>query len=526
MQEKKLVSENVGPKLRREAAPLPSLARVGNTIFSAVQQQDYSATIWLRRRDHLERWQQKCIAVFALVCCFAVLMALIFSAVDLWGEDEDGITEENCSKNCRIVLVENIPDDLSFPHNGLAHLPLFSGLNGLLDQAKHSVEIVSSHWALTSEDHRSWPPSANQGQFLFQRLLGLKSRGVKLKVVSDHVGSVELKSLSERNAEVRYINMTALTKGRLRSSFWVVDRKHIYIGSASMDWKSLSKMKELGVIVYNCSCIALDLHRIFSFYWQLEYKDYIPSIWSKRVTALFSRASPLALCLNHTDASAYVASSPDLFCPKDRTRDIDAIHHVIRLAKKFIYISITDYLPLVNRTFRGSMVTRYWSAIDEMLREAVVLRGVKVCVLISLWEHTHPLTFNFMTSLQSLCLQLVNCSVEVKFFIGKEQLDGSLQRVSHNKFMVTDNALYIGNLDWVGDEFAYNAGTSLVIKSSESHRDGESSIVEQVTAAFERDWFSPYAKLLQMKSRVLTGSDQKRLYMTAVNNQSGNKENE
>lgn len=49
--------------------------------------------------------QQKCIVIFALVCCFAVLVALIFSAVDIWGEDEDGITEENCSKDCRWTLL-------------------------------------------------------------------------------------------------------------------------------------------------------------------------------------------------------------------------------------------------------------------------------------------------------------------------------------------------------------------------------------------------------------------------------------
>ncbi len=48
--------------------------------------------------------QQKCIVIFALVCCFAVLVALIFSAVDIWGEDEDGITEENCSRDCRWEL--------------------------------------------------------------------------------------------------------------------------------------------------------------------------------------------------------------------------------------------------------------------------------------------------------------------------------------------------------------------------------------------------------------------------------------
>lgn len=45
--------------------------------------------------------QQKCIAILALLCCLGVLSALIFSSVDLWGDIEDGITEENCSKNCR-----------------------------------------------------------------------------------------------------------------------------------------------------------------------------------------------------------------------------------------------------------------------------------------------------------------------------------------------------------------------------------------------------------------------------------------
>lgn len=44
------------------------------------------------------------------------------------------------------------------------------------------------------------------------------------------------------DAEIHFVNMTALTRGRLRSSFWIVDRKHIYIGSADMDWRSLSKV--------------------------------------------------------------------------------------------------------------------------------------------------------------------------------------------------------------------------------------------------------------------------------------------
>ncbi|XP_071764865.1 inactive phospholipase D5 isoform X2 [Centroberyx gerrardi] len=439
--------------------------------------------------------QQKCIAIFALVCCFGVLVALIFSAVDVWGDEEDGITEENCSRNCRIVLVENIPDDL--PMDDRSHLPLSVGFHTLLDQAKHSVEVVSPVWDLNPWDLETWPNTAKQGQLLFQRLLSLKSRGVRLKIASSLINSAELRTLADHDAEVHFVNMTALTRGGLHSSFWIVDRKHIYIGSADMDWRSLSKRKELGVMVFNCSCLALDLHRVFSFYWQLQHRDYIPSIWSKRVTALYGKDDALELQLNATQAAAYVSTSPELFCPKDRTRDVDAIHHVIQSAKTFIFISVTDYLPLVNRSFRGTPVTRYWSLIDEVIREAVVLRGVRVRLLISFWKQTHPLTFNFVTSLKSLCMQLHNCSLEVKFFSHKEQTDDIQHGLNHNKYMVTDNAVYIGNHDWVGSEFAFNAGVGLVVKMKHSLKDRGVTILEQVKAVYERDWRSRYAKSLQ-----------------------------
>uniref|UniRef100_A0A3Q3H029 Phospholipase D family member 5 n=1 Tax=Kryptolebias marmoratus TaxID=37003 RepID=A0A3Q3H029_KRYMA len=441
--------------------------------------------------------QQKCIATLALLCCFTVLMVLIFSSVDIWGDDEDGITEENCSRDCRIILVENIPDELSLPMDGRRHLPLSLGFHSLLDQAKHSVEVVSSVWNLNSWDVEPKPSTANQGQLLFQKLLSLKSRGVKLKIVSSRTNTTELKALEVRNAEVHSVNMTALTKGGLHSSFWIVDRKHIYIGSADMDWRSFSEKKELGVVVYNCSCLALDLHRVFSFYWQLHDRDYIPSIWSKRVTALYGKHEALELQLNATPATAYVSTSPELFCPKYRTRDLDAIHQVIQSAKSFIFISVTDYLPLVRRSFRGTSVTRYWSYIDEVIREAVVLRGVRVRLLISFWKKTDPLTFNFVASLKSLCLQLLNCSLEVKFFSHKEQKGDFQLGLNHNKYMVTDNAVYIGNHDWVGSDFVIDAGVGLVLKMKESPKDREVTVLENIKAAFERDWRSRYAKNLQ-----------------------------
>ncbi|XP_058496901.1 inactive phospholipase D5 isoform X2 [Solea solea] len=459
--------------------------------------------------------QQKCIAIFALFSCFAVLVALICSSVDFWWDDEDGITEENCSRNCRIALVENIPDDLSLPGHERPRLALSVGFHTLLEQAKHSVEVVSPVWDLETTSS-----AAKQGQLLFQQLLSLKSRGVKLKIASSLTNSAELKTLTAHGAEVHFVNMTAIARGGLRSSFMIVDRKHIYMGSAHMDWRSLSKRKELGLVVYNCSCLALDLHRVFSFYWQLHDRDYIPSIWSKRVTALYGRHDPLELQFNATHATAYVSTSPELFCPKDRTRDIDAIYQVVQSAKAFIFISVTDYLPLVNRSFRGTSVTRYWSPLDEVIREAVVLRRVRVRLLISFWKKTHPLTFNFVTSLKSLCMHLHNCSLEVKFFTHREQKDDLQLGLNHNKYMVTDNAVYIGNHDWVGTDFAFNAGVGLVVQVKNTPVNREVTILDHVRAAFERDWTSRHANSLQ------GGKDQQGKYRGWQQEESHKDENE
>lgn len=61
------------------------------------------------------------------------------------------------------------------------------------------------------------------------------------------------------------------------------------------------------MLVSDCSCLALDLHRVFSLYWGLKYKDFIPSFWSKRLFALYNRNEPLELTFNSTKAQAYIS---------------------------------------------------------------------------------------------------------------------------------------------------------------------------------------------------------------------------
>lgn len=43
-------------------------------------------------------------------------------------------------------------------------------------------------------------------------------------------------------AEVREVDLRAVTGGIVHTKLWVVDQKHFYLGSANMDWRSLSQV--------------------------------------------------------------------------------------------------------------------------------------------------------------------------------------------------------------------------------------------------------------------------------------------
>lgn len=135
----------------------------------------------------------------------------------------------------RVALVENIPEGINYSDSAPSHLSLFQGWMNLLNMAEKSVDIVSSQWDL-NHSH----PSACQGQRLFEKLLDLASRNIEIKLVSDKLPmeSKVLNDLKTKGAEVLYMNMSAYNEGRLQSSFWIVDKQHVYIGSASLDWRS------------------------------------------------------------------------------------------------------------------------------------------------------------------------------------------------------------------------------------------------------------------------------------------------
>lgn len=133
---------------------------------------------------------------------------------------------------------------------------------------------------------------------------------------------------------VRKVNFGRLTKGVLHSKFWVVDRKHVFIGSANMDWRALTQVKptevhnygflfsntdltaeffqvkELGVVIYNCSSLGKDLQKIFESYWVMgQPNSSLPQPWPSQYDTDINKGHPLLVEADNVSSKIYLAVS-------------------------------------------------------------------------------------------------------------------------------------------------------------------------------------------------------------------------
>ncbi|XP_069500585.1 5'-3' exonuclease PLD3 [Ambystoma mexicanum] len=448
------------------------------------------------------------IFTFALYVVLSQLMTLpaLFSTST---EETETVQYQNntCSDPCQFVLVESIPEDLVYEANSTINPTTFQSWLDLLAMANSSVDIVSFYWTLTNEDTGTKSPTANQGEQILQELGNLSQRGITLRIAVDPPNSPQrendINALKKAGADIRIVNMNNLTGGVLHTKFWVIDEQHLYIGSANMDWRALTQVKELGAAVYNCSCMALDLQKMFEAYWSLGTPGaVIPSPWPSNYSTTYNKDTPLDVALNGTSSQVYLSSAPPALCAEGRTNDLQSILSIIDDARHFVFISVMDYTP----TMEYSFPKRYWPDIDDHLRKAVYERHVQVRLLISCWHNTNPSMFPFLRSLDYLKNNKSHYNISVKLFVvpvSTEQAKIPYARVNHNKYMVTDKVAYIGTSNWSGDYFLRTAGSALVVNQNSSAT-GQLTVQQQLKEVFERDWHSNYTRTLNSPN---TGED-------------------
>lgn len=176
--------------------------------------------------------------------------------------------------------------------------------------------------------------------------------------------------------------------------------------------------------------------------------------------------------------SLYTASSPAAFSPEGRTDDLTAILDVINKARTNISFSVMDYMP-------STLYLRpnyYWGDIDVALRSAA-FRGVKVNLLFSIWNSTNSRMFPHWKSLNVLN------NVEIRTIkIPRSPVNPQppFSRVSHSKYLVTDQQSYVTTSNCAADYFLWTGGISVTVNSAQA------SISKTLQQIFTADWNGPF----------------------------------
>ncbi|XP_070164828.1 5'-3' exonuclease PLD3 [Polyergus mexicanus] len=437
------------------------------------------------------------ITIILILIVLVVLLPLLDHAADKYTLNSTALDlESTCMDHCSISLVETIPIGLNYSNNTARHKTIYDSWLDLIGMAQETIEIASLYWTMKGEDVLP-DNSAKEGEEVFQALLEAgRDRQIVLKIAQNLPSrlspNIDTQILARKaNAVVRDLNFARLLGGGvLHTKLWLIDRTHVYVGSANMDWRSLSQVKELGLVALNCSCLANDYAKIFDVYWKLGEDGKVPSTWPDSFSTKINIDNPMNFTYMENKYKIFIANSPPPFSPKGRSNDLDAILHCIAKAEKFIYISVMDYFPL---TIYSAQI-KYWPIIDNALRAAAIERKIDVRLLISWWKHSRPSESYFLKSLQDLTHSYTNVKIEVKRFIVPTYPDVDripFARVNHNKYMVTDIAAYIGTSNWSGDYFIDTAGIGTVFESV--GRQNRDNIRQQLENIFHRDWYSNYS---------------------------------
>ncbi|CAH8443424.1 unnamed protein product [Schistosoma turkestanicum] len=413
---------------------------------------------------------------------------------------------------CNVLLVESIPENMTYSTIFPKHLSTYLAWKFLINSAEKNISIASFYWSLTVDKKFNFT-ATEQGSDILKLLID-RGREIDLKIAQNgnETNSTDLLNLTQSGAQIKWLDFHRLVgKGVLHTKLWSADAKNGYLGSANMDWRSLTQVKELGVFIYNCPNIMNDLEKIWKVYWNIGNPNgSIPKTWPEEFQTNYNRSNPLITNINGIQSRVYFSSSPSLFNPPGRNDDIDALLSVINTAEKFIYISVMNFLPEVT-SYDIHIRSQFWPVIDDALRRAAIDRSVEVRLLISKWKHTSLATEHYLNSLRALN-GIQSAQIRVRYFIVPSYTESQKRipyaRVNHNKYMVTDKTAYIGTSNWSGDYFLYTGGVAFVyeeynhtsndmndenMNKSEFCLPKPLSIRKQLENIFRRDWNSEYA---------------------------------
>lgn len=437
----------------------------------------------------------------------------------------------------RARMVESLPLDLEHLRDPAVPATA-SALTGLIQAATRTIDISAMYWTLRPDpaqaDTRQWTTDelvqqfgAGEGERVFHALREAASRDVRVRVVQSSgfegdPGGTEPEQLAAefpRQVEVRSVHLDAwFGHGIMHQKILIIDGAAFYVGSANMDWRSFTQVKELGVIVEGEPGIVGDVGSYFETWWDFAARspnDGLPMPSDLQPDAVpagrqpgSSWDAPLLATLDGVDGFALVSGSPRALCTPPRSEDLDVLVATIDDAMRSVCVNVMDFAPIsiYSRRDAGQRLPAvWWPDLTDAILRAAVTRGVACRLLVSEWAHTSayvgPLLAALRTTAEAAGIdtRVPTGILDIRRFrvpgwqetLVDEDRPAAFPghtRVNHVKFIVTERRANIGTSNMTWDYFEGTAGTSVNV--THDH------LIHCVQRLFDRDWHSPYASPL------------------------------
>ena len=463
-----------------------------------------------------------------------------------------------CGRIPRAHLVESIPVGLEDLRGTAGVQYTEDVLVRLTCSAQSTIDLTAMYWALLpdseSVDEKGFTPAqfegmgAGAGHALYEALRDAAVRGVSIRILqSPGFSGQKQESDTFREEFPDRVSIHSIEMGKwyggggiMHQKIWIFDSRHVYVGSANMDWKSISQVKEMGIAVEDCPDLAADAGCYFESWWcfsaltpagvetfrprrahRPNRAAVVEPCSGRRTRAIAVGRRAVCRDVRRRDATPARTERrnrrrvpdrmPGRGSGSGRTWDGDGLVHTINDARKSVCVSVMDFAPtsLFGRQdgaspngHDGSIPTNtpvWWPSLTDAILSAVLTRKVYVRLLVSKWAHTSGLIEPMLRALQAAADAgradrfMTAGQLEIKLFIipGWDSTSGSFRkypghtRVNHTKYIVTDRRINIGTSNMTWDYFAATAGSSF----NADHP----ALVRTLQAVFDRDWTSSYA---------------------------------
>lgn len=351
-----------------------------------------------------------------------------------------------------LELVESFPVETDFDQSDLRETQ--EVWLELIDGAES--EILWQTFYVVHEEGRATGP-------VVEALKKAAARGVNVELLVDpKFVKTYPETLEElhriENIEVRESPVGKWLGGVMHAKMILVDGHSGFIGSQNFDWRSLSHIRELGVLFHDPALVS-EYRSVFRWEW-MHYQD--AEIPDKLPEAL---ASPHQL-----DETTVVATvSPNELNSVEELNDEYQILRLITEAEESVDVALLSYSPT---THNGK---EYYHLIDKALR-AAALQGVKLRLLVSHWSESKD-ELQHLLSLDALDnIEVRACRISLA-----DEGEIPFARVHHSKYLVTDDSrAWLGTSNWGHGYFHESRNYGMVFL--------DGPIPGRLDRLFEFDW--------------------------------------